>query len=250
MRYALYYAPEQDSRLWEKLCCWFGRDPETNQAIVRPAVKGISTDRLIELTKTPARYGPHATLKAPFRLHTDMHISLLTQRLEEFCAGYCSFPLPRLTIACIDNFFCLVPGEYSIILQNLAATCVQEFDRFRASLTPLEKARRRAAILTDKEKHYLQAWGYPYVLDCYRFHITLTARIHNQAERNRVLWAITHEFDDILQQEPVWINGISLFVEPEPGMPFQLKQRFPCEAARTENTQAAIEMKNEISLNS
>ncbi len=228
MRYALYYAPERDSRLWKKLCCWFGRDPETNQAVVRPAVKGVSTDRLIELTKTPARYGPHATIKAPFRLHTDMHISMLTQRLEDFCAGYCSFPLPRLTIACIDNFFCLVPGEYSIILQKFADQCVREFDRFRAPLTSLEKARRRAAMLSEKEKHYLQRWGYPYVLDCYRFHITLTARIHNPTERSRVLWAITHEFANILKDEPVQLNGIALFVEPEPGMPFHLKQRFPC----------------------
>ncbi len=234
MRYALYYAPERDSRLWEKLCCWFGRDPEINQPVDRPAVKGISPDRLIELTKTPARYGPHATLKAPFRLHTDMHISMLTQRLEDFCAGFYSFALPQLTIACIDNFFCLVPDEYSIILQKLADQCVREFDRFRAPLTPLEKARRRAAILSDKEKHYLQRWGYPYVLDCYRFHITLTARIHNQAKRNRVLRAITYEFGDILEQEPVWINGISLFIEPGPGKPFQLKQRFPCASARTE----------------
>ncbi len=249
MRYALYYAPERDSRLWKKLCCWFGRDPETNQPVDRPAVKGISPDRLIDLIKTPARYGPHATLKAPFRLHSDMHISLLTQSLEEFCAGFYSFALPQLTIACIDNFFCLVPDEYSIILQKLADQCVREFDRFRAPLTPLEKARRRAAILSDKEKHYLQRWGYPYVLDCYRFHITLTARIHNQAERNRVLWAITHEFDDILKDEPVRLNGISLFVEPEPGMPFQLKQRFPCASAPVENAQATRELNNEIMLN-
>lgn len=246
MRYALYYAPERDSRLWEKLCCWFGHDPETNQPVVRPAVTDISTDRLIELTKTPARYGPHATIKAPFRLQPGMHISQLTQRLEEFCAGLCNFALPQLTLACINNFFCLIPCEDLIILEKIAAACVREFDRFRAPFTPLEKARWRAVILTEKEKYNLRRWGYPYVLDCYRFHITLTAQIYDPAERNRVHRAIMHEFGTLLEQEPIWINGISLFVEPGPDKPFQLQQRFPCASALTEHIQTTSELDNEL----
>ena len=216
MRYALYYTPPPDHPLRHQLEKWLGRDPVTNQPVRQPEFPSIPSSFLKELTRTPRRYGPHATLKAPFRLGPGKTERMLKDAIQEFCRHYEPFILPPLIVSGIDNFFCLTMDQYSHTLNSFAAACVRSFDHFRAPATSLEMAKQRAMILSEKEKNYLRQWGYPYVLDTYRFHITLTQRITDPTDREQIKMALDRFFSPALE-EPLPVDGVALFVEPGPG---------------------------------
>jgi hypothetical protein len=59
-------------------------------------------------------------------------------------------------------------------------------DTFRAPLRREDRDRRLAAGLTDRQVGNLERWGYPYVFEEFRFHMTLTGRIEDAALRRRV----------------------------------------------------------------
>lgn len=226
MRYAIYFTPAVDSVLWKTLCSWLGRDPETRQKVDQPSFHDVDPDYLRAVTRTPRKYGAHATLKAPFRLAPEKTLEMLETAMEDFSLNHSPLVLPPLTIAKINDFYCLVPSHPSKDLQNFAAKCVQEFDQFRAPLTPLELAKRKASILTDKEKQYLHLWGYPYVLDLYRFHITLTKRINEDDKANIILKALKKTFAVSLRTSHV-VENLCLFVEPSRDKELFLSRRFP-----------------------
>lgn len=225
MRFALYYAPASSSLLWELGCRWLGRDALSRQKIRQDRFPGLNPDRLYELTRTPRRYGLHATLKAPFRLAADYDAEMLRSAMDDFACSRSSFALPSLALRQIDGFFCLCPEKQTMPLKSLADACVQTFDRFRAAPTAGELARRRRHILTPVEKENLAAWGYPYVLDQYRFHITLTTRISSTAEREVIYAALADLFAPVLG-EPIMMDAICLFIEQAPGQKFFCTDRF------------------------
>ncbi|VEB42161.1 putative phosphonate metabolism protein [Chromobacterium violaceum] len=68
MRYAVYYAARPDSALWRAGCEWLGYDAAGGAQLPRPDVEGVEAGELACLTREAARYGWHATLKAPFAL--------------------------------------------------------------------------------------------------------------------------------------------------------------------------------------
>src|SRR5262249_54746601 len=55
--------------------------------------------------------------------------------------------------------------------------CVTAFDNFRSPVTPEERRRRLGAGLTNRQIENLDRWGYPYVLEDFRFHMTLTGPV-------------------------------------------------------------------------
>jgi hypothetical protein len=62
-------------------------------------------------------------------------------------------------------------------VEQLAADCVTVFDRFRRPLTPQERNRRIAAGARARQIENLDRWGYPFVFEDFRFHMTLTGAI-------------------------------------------------------------------------
>ena len=66
-RHAIYFAPPAGSPLAEFGADWLGWDPATGRGRDGFDLPGLPRRRA-ELVATPARYGFHATLKAPFRL--------------------------------------------------------------------------------------------------------------------------------------------------------------------------------------
>ncbi|MBU1137612.1 MAG: DUF1045 domain-containing protein [Proteobacteria bacterium] len=225
MRFALYYAPASSSLLGELGCRWLGRDALSQQKVRQDRFPGISQDRLHELTRTPRRYGLHGTLKAPFRLAADYDVEMLRSAIADFACRRPLFSMPSLVLRQINDFFCLCPEKQTLPLQSLAAACVQNFDRYRAAPTAGELARRRRHILTPVEKDNLAAWGYPYVLDQYRFHITLTTRISSNREKEVVYAALSDMFAPVLG-EPIVMDAICLFIEPAPGQKLFCTDRF------------------------
>ena len=171
-RFAVYFAPPEDSALGRFGADWLGWDAATGRARAGPELPGLPRPRA-ELTEVPRRYGFHATLKAPFRLADGRDAAGLDAALAALAAGRAAFELPRLALTALGAFLALAPAAASAPLAGIAAACVTELDGFRAPLTEADIA-RRAAGLDGVEAAHLRRWGYPYVLDRFRFHLTLT----------------------------------------------------------------------------
>lgn len=173
-RYAIYFLPPA-SEAWAGFgASWLGWDVETGQDLAHPDSTGLD---VAALTATPRKYGLHATMKPPFRLAKGQDLDALDKACAALATSRPAVALDGLEIARLGRFLALRPlGELSE-LNALAAACVTELDPFRAPATPQELERRRAARLNPAQDAHLTRWGYPYVLDQFRFHITLTGRL-------------------------------------------------------------------------
>ncbi|HHD57332.1 MAG TPA: hypothetical protein ENK89_06635, partial [Desulfobulbaceae bacterium] len=74
MRYAIYFTPNPETLLWQKLCSWLGWNPLSGMTCTHPSFPEITPDRFHEITRKPRKYGPHATLKAPFHLRQNTSV--------------------------------------------------------------------------------------------------------------------------------------------------------------------------------
>ncbi|MBZ9807159.1 MULTISPECIES: DUF1045 domain-containing protein [unclassified Mesorhizobium] len=220
MRYAIYFTPRQDEKLARIAANWLGRDPFG--AATRPveAVGDLSAAEVAFHTASARRYGFHATLKAPFRLAANETETSLRAALDAFAAAMPVVTIPRLVVSQIDGFFALVPEAPLPPLNRFADDVVRDFDRFRAPLTEAEIERRSPDSLKPGEFRNLCQWGYPYVFESFRFHMTLSGRAGPQ-ESPRLRLAIEGLFAEVLRQ-PVPVDGLTLFIEPEPGAPFMV----------------------------
>jgi putative phosphonate metabolism protein len=218
MRYALYFTPAPDDRLTVAASAWLGRDAFTDEVLRAPGVHSLTPAEIAYHTAAARRYGFHATLKAPFALAENETESSLLAGLESFVRHTRRFFIPRLVIGQIDGFFALVPNPPVPELDKFAAAVVRDFDRFRSPLSDAEIARRNPDALSPEEVRNLVQWGYPYVFERFQFHMTLTGRVA-AAEAPRVRAALEEVFQPVLDS-PVPVDGLALFVEPEPGAPF------------------------------
>lgn len=211
MRYAIYFTPPADHPLSIAAARWLGRDCYGQQRLSAPAGRQA-------LIADPARYGFHATLKAPFRLDEDECEEHLVEAIEIYARRTAPVDLARVEIGLIEGFFALLAPDPGPRLADLADDIVTAFDEFRAPLTPEEIARRRPESLSERQRENLALWGYPHVLDDFRFHMTLTGRIA-PAERAAVAAALSHHFARF-DGRPLTIDQIALFVQPDPEAPF------------------------------
>jgi hypothetical protein len=179
-RFALYWSPPPGSVLATLGAAWLGRDAIGGSPVERPAISSFDADRLAHLTAGPRHYGLHATLKSPFVVIDDYKAEDIEAALDMFASHMEPFTLPPLQLTLLDGFLALMPSAPSSALNYLAAHCVVKFDHFRRPARSAELARRRAAGLTPRQEEHLTRWGYPYVLDCFRFHVTLTDRLEAQ----------------------------------------------------------------------
>lgn len=221
MRYAIYYTPEKDDPLTRLAARWLGRDAFDGKVSATPSTVPLSANELASHTAAPRRYGFHATLKAPFRLADGESEQALVDALARFARSREPIHLPRIELRRIGGFFALVPQTPCAALERLAADAVGEFERFRKPLSPAEIERRNPSALTPGQLENLHKWGYPYVFEEFRFHMTLTGRVADN-ESARVERAIEAFFGPLLM-EPLEIASLALFVEREPGAPFRVR---------------------------
>ncbi|MGF1624152.1 MAG: DUF1045 domain-containing protein, partial [Alphaproteobacteria bacterium] len=175
-RYALYFAPPPQSALHRFGSRWLGRDAASGACIARPPVAGVTPERLAEITASPARYGFHATLKAPFRLADGCDEAGLVEAVATLLASREAFMSPSLRLERIDGWRALVLAAPCPQMQALCDELVAGLDRFRATPTPAEDARRlRDGRLSARQQALYRRWGYPHVFDQFRFHMTLTS---------------------------------------------------------------------------
>lgn len=228
-RYAVYYAPEPGTALESFGASWLGRDL-MGKPVPRPMVEGVSAMELAALTASPRRYGFHGTLKPPFRLAEGRTETELEAALTALSWRLSIFRLPPLILASLGPFLALVPGQPCREILNLANECVTELDLFRAPPDPAERAKRMAAGLTPRQQALLDRWGYPYVFDEFRFHLTLTGPIEASERRDRVALSLQPLLASVTC-EPEPVRSLCLLVEPWPGAPLELAKRFPLSGA-------------------
>ncbi|MEW6642241.1 MAG: DUF1045 domain-containing protein [Pseudomonadota bacterium] len=197
-RYALYFVPAPDSALYRLGATLLGYDAFTGEARPFPDDIVAEVPDWHDLTTDPRKYGFHATLKAPFALAAGETEAALLTACAEFAHGYATptrpAPAIRPVARALGHFIALVPDEPSPALQELAQTCTEAFDRFRAPMTAQDRARRNPDALTARQVAYLDRWGYPYVMDEFRFHMTLTGRV--PAERREAVLALLRKATD------------------------------------------------------
>jgi putative phosphonate metabolism protein len=216
-RFALYYAPSTSDPLWERASIWLGRDAASGEVFDGP-VAGIDRMRLLDLTESAGRYGFHATLKAPMALAAGASLEDLQEALAGFAATAQPIELGPLRLADLDGFLALVPGDDNAALQDLAAHVVESFEPLRAPLSPRDFAARLGRGLTERQAELLEGYGYPYVFDEFRFHMTLTDRLAEE-DRTDLTEAAQTWFGPVLD-EPVVLDRLVLYAEPESGTPF------------------------------
>jgi len=226
MRFAIYYAPASSSLLWHIGCQWLSHNDLAGKGIIPDSFSCFTAARLAEITESPRHYGLHGTLKAPFRLVSYRSEEDLHSCLNSFTRQRKPFVTPPLCLRLLNDFFCLCPERRASEIDNLAAECVQVFDEFRAPLNQIELDRRGTGALTEDEKHNLFTWGYPYVMEQFRFHITLTGRIDDEHERELLQTCLGDFFAPVIGKS-LTVDGISLFVEPSPGEPFFCSRHYP-----------------------
>jgi hypothetical protein len=156
-RYAIYFAPARDSLLWERAQDWL------NQPDLEP------------LTVSARKYGFHATLKAPMTLALDY--AELDAALMAFVDEQSAVTLSGLAPRLIDGFLALTTEPQPDRLTSFAAEIVEAFEAFREPLSEGERARRLKAPLTPRQVELVDQYGYPYVLEQFLFHMTLTDRL-------------------------------------------------------------------------
>jgi putative phosphonate metabolism protein len=220
LRYAIYHTPDRRHPLTGVAAHWLGRDafgalvPEPAQPSQWPQAQ----QKL--LVGDPARYGFHATLKAPFSLAAHRSEAEFTSAFSRLRGNGADLVIPSLELRQIDGFFALVPAKTVSAIQDFAALVVRQFDEFRAPLTPAEIARRNPDKLSANQRTHLDNWGYPYVFEEFFFHMTLTSRVPPE-KASLVRSVLEKHFADFIGK-PHWIDHIALFVEPAPGSDFSV----------------------------
>ncbi len=167
-RYAVYYLPE-NAELADFGAMWLGWDVAQGVAVEQPGVEGIEA-----ATRTPRKYGFHGTLKPPFRLADGADVAGLQADIAALAAETPPVEIAGLKLSRIGRFLALVPVGEAAGLARLAFACVTRLDRYRRPPSVEELERRRATGLTQRQDALLLKWGYPYVAEEFRFHLTLT----------------------------------------------------------------------------
>jgi putative phosphonate metabolism protein len=176
-RYAVYFVPAAQSTLYRFGAALLGYDCYTGAEIGFPQVLPVPEPAWRELTQEPRRYGFHATLKPPFRLAHGADEAELVETFHMFCRSKAVAAVFTPVVAVVDGFIAIVPSGSEPAVDRLAAACVTAFDRFRAPLSAHDRERRRAAGLGERHAQNLERWGYPYVFEDFRLHLTLTGRL-------------------------------------------------------------------------
>lgn len=215
-RYALYWVPPREHPLWLAGCAWLGRDPEFDAPGRAPAY-----------ATRPWRYGFHATLKAPLQLVPGRSEEDFLQLAAALAARTRAFTMPRLQVARLDNFLALRPAEAidaAHPLQRLADDSVTQLEACRRPLAPDELQARLSTLGDAALRSHLERWGYPYVFERWRLHLTLSDA--RRADEAGLLAAARRHFAPALEL-PLQATSIAVFRQAGAGAAFSLLARLP-----------------------
>lgn len=216
-RFAIFYTPPAGSALARAGAAWLGWDADKGCALAHPDL-GLD---LAGLTETPRKYGLHGTLKPPMRLACPVPEFL--DAVQTLADGMAPVALGRLRLRPMHGFLAILPETQSRALGDAAAQVVAVLDPYRAPLSQHDMARRREAGLTASQDALLARWGYPYVMDEFRFHVTLSGNCA-PAQMADALRAAHAWFDPALEEDH-HLDALCVFGEDHDGH-FHLVTRF------------------------
>ena len=211
-RFAIYYAPAREAALAQKAAAW----------LTRPGLE--------PLTVSARRYGFHATLKAPMALAEGTDRAQLEMALSAFARQQAPVRMGEMGAHLIDDgFLALTPVMQPRRLTDFAASVVVAFEPFRAPLEPAERTRRLTAKLTPRQIELVEEYGYPYVLEQFLLHMTLTDRLAAEEQPKLQAQAAAWFADELAT--PMMLDRLVLFHEAEPGAAFRRLDDFVLEGA-------------------
>lgn len=222
-RYAMYFSPGADSELekfGQSVLCRSGiRKRQANASSAFP-----DQARWLKITEQPAHYGFHATLKAPFELKQSHTVDNLTTAVTAFAMSKSPIELTTLYPRYLGGFMALTL-EYELdSLSSFAFNCVKSFESFRKTLSNEDIQRRKLQGLSSRQESLLMEYGYPYVADEFRFHMTLSSKL-KEHDHDYKTWAIS-EYNRLISKTPV-LDKIAIFSQADRQTPFALIAEFP-----------------------
>lgn len=223
-RYAVYWAPPAGSALARFGAEWLGWDAAAGVPRAHPGIPGLPASAAA-LTETPRRYGFHATIKPPFTLAPGAVPADALEALRALAAETPAFEAPPLRLTRSHGFLSLRLSAPCAPLAALAAEAVRRLDPLRAPPAEAELARRRKAGLPPEAEENLLRWGYPWVMDLFDFHLTLSGAF--DAETLAALEAALRPATAPFRQAPLRVEELCLFGDPGGGAPFRLLARAP-----------------------
>ncbi|WP_332696857.1 DUF1045 domain-containing protein [Bosea sp. (in: a-proteobacteria)] len=225
-RYAIYFAPSAESALWRFGSATLGYDAIGGGEKPFAVPPGCEALDWAGLTSEPRRYGFHATLKAPFELSNGRSEGALRAFARNYVAGRTPVTLAGLAVNALGHFIALTPAEPSEALQHFAFDVVQAFEPFRAPLSEADLARRLQSPLTPAHRAYLEAFGYPYVGDAFRFHMTLTGSLPQDLV-SPVRTALAGAHAQAVPAGPLLLDRIAIFKQADRASRFTLLDSLP-----------------------
>ena len=219
-RYAIYFAAGSDSALSRFGAELLGYDAYTGDELSFPKDALQVAPDWRDVSSDPRKYGFHGTLKAPMALASGKTEAELMAACAAFAGKARPVPVIRPIVDAISGFIAVIPAEPVEALQKLAADCVREFDSFRAELTAEDRARRRPDKLNERQRDHLDRWGYPYVMEEFRFHMTLTGRL--DAERHGPILEMLRTRFAALGLDTLVIDRIALFRQDDAKARFRI----------------------------
>jgi putative phosphonate metabolism protein len=223
-RYAIYFAAAPGGTLDRFGASLLGYDAYSGEDLPFPDGVTQAIPDWRDLTQDPRKYGFHATLKAPMALAPDKPEVDLSAACESFADLARPVPVIELVVDSISGFIAVIPARPSTELELLAADATKAFDSFRAPLALEDRARRNPAELTPRQREYLERWGYPYVMEEFRFHMTLTGRL--PAERREPVLAMLRSRFSATGLATLTIDAIVLCRQETPESRFRIIDRW------------------------
>jgi hypothetical protein len=219
-RYAVYYSPRLGA-FADRAAAWLGWDAEAGAGRVQPDLPGLPFPAV--LTAEARRYGFHGTLRAPFRLAPDVLPKTAAAAVADLARRLAPVVCDGLAVENLQGFLALTPQGCEAALLELGAAVVEGTNDLRAPLTEAEIARRRPESLTPRQRELLARWGYPHVMEEFRFHLTLTDRLPD-GEVPAAMAALQAHFNPVLPR-PFMIEDLCLMGEDAAGR-FHLLHRY------------------------
>lgn len=219
-RYSIYFAAGADGALSHFGAGLLGYDAHTGNELAFPADALRVAPDWRDVSADPRKYGFHATLKAPMALAPGKTEAELMAACAAFAGKVRLIPVIRPVVDSISSFIAVIPAEPVEALQQLAADCVRDLDSFRAALSAEDRARRRPEKLSERQRDHLDRWGYPYVMEDFRFHMTLTGRL--DAERRGPILEMLRARFAALKLDALTIDRIALFKQDDAKARFRI----------------------------
>ncbi|SFS19365.1 Protein of unknown function [Dyella sp. OK004] len=218
MRYAIYYCPAEDSELGQLGSAWLAQAGE--------GLPVLDAERSDALLADVRRYGWHATLRAPFELVEGASYAALRDAVAAVATAMPAFDL-SLQLDRLAGFLALRPRGDSAAVDALAEACLHALEPLRAP-PPAEALQRRAVGIDATEHLLLQRYGYPFVLDRYRFHMTLSAPATAPEEQRLREWLAPR----VGALGAARVDALAICGEISPGSSFNLIERIALQGAK------------------